>query len=78
LLSNTKEYSTTEARFRREKACTNGSVVKRERNILLGREDNVKTDIREIDLVGMCGAGRIYMAQGRNEWRAFVNTLMNM
>jgi hypothetical protein len=38
-------------------------------------EDNIKTDLRE---VGMDGANWIQLAQDRVQWRAFVNTVMNL
>jgi hypothetical protein len=34
-----------------------------------------KIDLREI---GWDGVGWIYMAQGRDQWRAFVNTILNI
>jgi hypothetical protein len=37
--------------------------------------DNIKMDIREI---GWGGMDWIDMAQGRNQWRALVNTVMNL
>jgi hypothetical protein len=36
--------------------------------------DNIKMDLREI---GWDGMDWIYLAQGRNQWRVFVNTVMN-
>jgi hypothetical protein len=38
-------------------------------------EDNIKMDLREI---GMDGANWIQLAQDRVQWRACVNTLMNL
>jgi hypothetical protein len=38
-------------------------------------EDNIKKDLREI---GIDGANWIRLAQDRVQWRAFVNTLMNL
>jgi hypothetical protein len=38
-------------------------------------EDNIKLDFREI---GIDGVNWIRLAQGRVQWRAFVNTLMNL
>jgi hypothetical protein len=38
-------------------------------------EDNVKMDLREI---GCGGMDWIDLAQDRNEWRALVNTVMNL
>jgi hypothetical protein len=38
-------------------------------------EDNIKTDLREI---GIDGANRIGLTQNRVQWRAFVNTVMNL
>jgi hypothetical protein len=47
---------------------------------LLGRprrrwEDNIKMDFGEI---GIDGANWIWLAQDRVQWRAFVNTVMNL
>jgi hypothetical protein len=47
---------------------------------LLGRsrrrwENNIKMDLREI---GIDGANWIQMAQDRVQWRAFLNTVMNL
>jgi hypothetical protein len=38
-------------------------------------EDNIKMDLREI---GINGANWIQLAQDRVQWRAFVNTVMNL
>jgi hypothetical protein len=38
-------------------------------------EDNIKVDRREI---GIGGANWIWLAQDRVQWRAFVNTVMNL
>jgi hypothetical protein len=38
-------------------------------------EDNIKMDLREI---GMDGANWIRLAQDSVQWRAFVNTVMNL
>jgi hypothetical protein len=38
-------------------------------------EDNIKMDLREI---GIDGANWIQLAQGRVQWRACVNTVMNL
>jgi hypothetical protein len=38
-------------------------------------EDNIKMDLREI---GIDGANRIRLAQDRVQWRAFVNTVLNL
>jgi hypothetical protein len=38
-------------------------------------EDNIKADLREI---GIDGANWIRLAQNRVQWRAFVNTVMNL
>jgi hypothetical protein len=38
-------------------------------------EDNIKMDLREI---GIDEANRIWLAQDRVQWRAFVNTIMNL
>jgi hypothetical protein len=37
--------------------------------------DNIKMDLREI---GWDGMDWIYLAQNRDEWRALVNTVMNL
>jgi hypothetical protein len=37
--------------------------------------DNIKIDLREI---GRDGMDRIDMAQDRDQWRALVNTVMNL
>jgi hypothetical protein len=38
-------------------------------------EDNIKLDLRE---VGFDGANWIQLAQDRVQWRAYVNTVMNL
>jgi hypothetical protein len=38
-------------------------------------EDNVKRDLREI---GWNGMDWIHLAQGTDQWRALVNTVMNL
>jgi hypothetical protein len=38
-------------------------------------EDNIRMDLREI---GIDGANWIRLAQDRVQWRAFVNTVMNL
>jgi hypothetical protein len=38
-------------------------------------EDNIKMDLREI---GFDGVNWIQLAQDRVQWRAFVNTVMNL
>jgi hypothetical protein len=38
-------------------------------------EDNIKMDLREI---GWGGMGWIDLAQDRHQWRALVNTVMNL
>jgi hypothetical protein len=38
-------------------------------------EDNIKLDLREI---GIDVTNRIWVAQDRFQWRAFVNTVMNV
>jgi hypothetical protein len=38
-------------------------------------EDNIKMDLREIVIDG---ANLIWLAQDRVQWRAFVNTVMNL
>jgi hypothetical protein len=55
-------------------------VGKREWKRPLGRprhrwEDNIKMDLREI---GIDGTNWIRLAQERVQWRAFVNTVMNL
>jgi hypothetical protein len=40
-----------------------------------GWEDNIKLDLMEI---GIDGTNWIQLAQDRVQWRAFVNTLMNL
>jgi hypothetical protein len=41
----------------------------------LGRPDNIKMDLREI---GWDGVEWIDMAQNRDQWRALVNTVLNL
>jgi hypothetical protein len=55
-------------------------VGKPEGNRPLGRprrrwEDNIKTDVREI---GWGGINWIDLVQDRDQWRALVNTVMNL
>jgi hypothetical protein len=55
-------------------------VLKPEGNRTVGRtrsrwEDNIKTDIK---IRGWEGVDWIYMAQDRDQWRALVNTVMNL
>jgi hypothetical protein len=38
-------------------------------------EDNIKIDVREI---GWSGMNWIHLAQDRDQWRALVNTVMNL
>jgi hypothetical protein len=38
-------------------------------------EDNIRMDFREI---GWGGMDWIYLAQDRDQWRSFVNTVMNL
>jgi hypothetical protein len=41
----------------------------------VGGEDNIKIDLREI---GIDGANWIQLAQGMDQWRDFVNMVMNL
>jgi hypothetical protein len=55
-------------------------VEKPERKRSLGRPgrswmDNIKIDLREI---GWDGIGRIDLAEDSDQWRAIVNTVMNL
>jgi hypothetical protein len=55
-------------------------VEKPEERVQLGRlrrswEDNIKIDLRE---VGWRGIGWIDLAENRDMWRAFVNTVTNI
>jgi hypothetical protein len=55
-------------------------IVRPEGKRPLGRprhrwEDNIKLDVREI---GIDGANLIQLAQDRVQWRACVNTVMNL
>jgi hypothetical protein len=55
-------------------------VRKREGKKPLGRprrtwEDNIRMDLREI---GLEGVDWIHLAQDRDQWRAVVNTVMNI
>jgi hypothetical protein len=55
-------------------------VAKPDRKIPLGRprrrwKDNIRMDLREI---GYEGVDRMYLAQYRDQWRAVVNTVMNL
>jgi hypothetical protein len=43
--------------------------------LLLGWVDNIKMDLKEI---GWDGVDWIELAQGRDQWRALVNTVMNL
>jgi hypothetical protein len=68
------------ARLREERGAYRVLVGKPEGKRPLGRprrrwEDNIKTDLREI---GIDGANWIRLAQDRVQWRAFVNTVMNL
>jgi hypothetical protein len=38
-------------------------------------DDNIQMDLRE---TGWGGVDWIHLAQGRDQWRAFVNTVMNL
>jgi hypothetical protein len=40
-----------------------------------GWEDNIRMDLREI---GWCGMGWIDLGQDRDQWRALLNTVMNL
>jgi hypothetical protein len=37
--------------------------------------NDIKMDLREIE---WCGMDWIYLAQGRDQWRTLVNTMMNL
>jgi hypothetical protein len=55
-------------------------IVRPEGKRPLGRprcrwEDNIKMDLKEI---GIDGSNWIQLAQDRVQWRAFVNTVMNL
>jgi hypothetical protein len=52
-------------------------VGKPEGKIPLGRprQDNIKMDLREI---GMYGIDWIELVQDRDQWRALMNTIMNL
>jgi hypothetical protein len=62
-----------------EEECVNRILVgKPEGKRQLGkprREDNIKMDLREIEWGGM---DRTNLAQDRGQWRAIVNTVMNL
>jgi hypothetical protein len=63
--------------------------IKNEYNILVGKpdgkrslgiprhrwEDNIRMDLREI---GWEGVDRMHLAEDRDQWRALVNTVMNL
>jgi hypothetical protein len=51
--------------------------MRNEYNILVGkrREDNIRIDLREIVWEGV---DWIHLAQNRDQWRAVVNTVMNL
>jgi hypothetical protein len=62
------------------KKCLQELVGRLEGKRSLGRprrrwEDNINMDLREI---GIDGANWILLAQDRVQWRAFVNTVMNL
>jgi hypothetical protein len=71
------------------KACRTNGAKRNPYRILLGKPegkgpvrrprrswvDNIKIDHRELELDGM---GWIDLAQYRNQWRALVNTVMNL
>jgi hypothetical protein len=68
------------ARMGEERGVYRVLVGRPEGKIPLGRprrrwEDNIKTDLRQI---GIDGANWIQLAQDRVQWRAFVNTVMNL
>jgi hypothetical protein len=70
-------------------ACSTNGEKRNEYRILVGkpegkrplgkyrrrREDNIKMDLREIEWRGM---EWIDLAQNRDQWRALVNTVMNL
>jgi hypothetical protein len=49
--------------------------IQKERDHLEDLEVYVKMDLREI---GWCGVDWIDVAQDRDQWRSFVNTVMNL
>jgi hypothetical protein len=62
-----------------EEKCIKGFVGELERKNQLGRhrrrwEDNIRMDLREL---GWGGVDCINLAQDRDQWRAFVNMIMN-
>jgi hypothetical protein len=68
------------ARMREKRNAYRIWVGKPEENRLLGRPrrrwvDNIRIDLREI---GWDGMYRIDLAQDRDQWRALVNTVMNL
>jgi hypothetical protein len=68
------------ARMREGRSVYRVLVGRTERKRPLGRprrrwEDNIKMDFREI---GIDGANWIRLAQDRVQWRAFVDTVMNL
>jgi hypothetical protein len=64
----------------RGERCLQGFGWEARRQVSLGRsrrrwEENIKMDLRDI---GINGANWIRLAQDRVQWRAFVNTVMNL
>jgi hypothetical protein len=70
----------TDSRMGEKRTAYRILVGKREGRRLLGRQrrkwvNNIKMDLREI---GWNGVDWIDMAQNRDQWRAFVNTVLNL
>jgi hypothetical protein len=68
------------ARIDETRNACNNSVGKSERNKPLGKpqsrlEDNIKMDLKEI---GWKVLDWVHVAQARDQWRALVNTVINL